>query len=221
MKVCFIGCGTIGATAAYATALIVNPEEIVLVDIDAARQNAEAEDLRQAVTAFGHETIITGGWENAGESDAYVITAGFRRSPADATRDALIEKNTPVIKEIAGKLKPIAPQHARFVISTNPDTVMKKLFMHETGLSEARVVSIGNLVDTIRLRTVSGNHKSLCLGDHGEEMIPVFEDSPEHIHKTKNSALEIIKGKGFTQWLPSTAIALLLKGIKSAKHAKA
>src|SRR5437660_7904 len=60
MKVGIVGAGLVGATAAYALVVRGVGREIVLVDKNSARANAEADDIRHAVP-FAHPLEVRAG----------------------------------------------------------------------------------------------------------------------------------------------------------------
>ena len=93
MKVGIVGSGFVGATAAYALVMQGVGREIVLVDKNAARASAEADDIRHAVP-FAHPS-------NAPRAD---VTAS-RKSFRDAWHT--FSSNSPPA-ELAGKYRPLS-----------------------------------------------------------------------------------------------------------------
>ena len=65
MKVGIVGTGLVGSAAAFAMTLEGVVSEIVLVDKDAARARAEAEDIAHAAPFAGATRITPGGPEKA------------------------------------------------------------------------------------------------------------------------------------------------------------
>ena len=64
MKVGVVGCGMVGSTSAYALVMSGVGREIVLVDLNRARAEAEANDIYHAVP-FSHPlTVRAGGYED-------------------------------------------------------------------------------------------------------------------------------------------------------------
>ncbi|MEI7990708.1 MAG: L-lactate dehydrogenase, partial [Chloroflexota bacterium] len=60
MKIGVIGCGLVGSTAAYALIMQGIGREIILVDLNKARAEAEADDLQHAVP-FANPLHVTAG----------------------------------------------------------------------------------------------------------------------------------------------------------------
>jgi len=87
MKVGIVGSGFVGATAGYALVMQGVGREIVLVDKNAARAAAEADDIRHAVP-FAHPLDVRAGdtktWPAAGSSSS-VRGSGKNRGKRDFT----------------------------------------------------------------------------------------------------------------------------------------
>src|SRR6516165_8201880 len=79
MKVGIVGSGFVGAMAAYALVLQGVGREIVLVDKNAARAAAEADDIRHAVP-FSHPLEVRGGdYDDLANCRVVVLCGGSRR----------------------------------------------------------------------------------------------------------------------------------------------
>jgi len=99
MKVGIVGTGFVGATAGYALVMQGVGREIVLVDKNAARAAAEADDLRHAVP-FAHPLEIrAGGYEALIDCRVVVICAGVGQKPGE-TRLQLLQRNAQVFREV-------------------------------------------------------------------------------------------------------------------------
>ncbi len=60
MKIGVVGCGLVGSTSAYALVMSGVGREIVLVDVNRARAEAEANDIYHAVP-FAHPLTVRAG----------------------------------------------------------------------------------------------------------------------------------------------------------------
>ena len=99
MKVGIVGTGFVGATAGYALVMQGVGREIVLVDKNAARAAAEADDLRHAVP-FAHPLEIrAGGYEALAECRVVVLCAGVGQKPGE-TRLQLLQRSAQVFREV-------------------------------------------------------------------------------------------------------------------------
>ena len=159
MKVGIVGTGFVGATAGYALVMQGVGREIVLVDKNAARAVAEADDLRHAVP-FAHPLEIrAGGYEGLAECRVVLLCAGVGQKPGE-TRLELLQRNALVFREVVPAVLANAPD-AVLVVATNPVDVMTHLaaqFAAECGVPSGRVFGSGTTLDTARFRTLLGSH---------------------------------------------------------------
>ena len=83
MKVGIIGAGAVGATTAYALVMRGVCREIVLVDLDQKRAQAEADDILHAVP-FAHPVRVSAGnYVDLRGSRVVIITAGAAQKPGE------------------------------------------------------------------------------------------------------------------------------------------
>ena len=76
MKVGIVGCGFVGSTAAYAMVLDGAASDIILVDINEALAQAQAEDILHA-TPFAKPVRISGGsYPDLGGAELVVLACG-------------------------------------------------------------------------------------------------------------------------------------------------
>ena len=94
MKVGIVGSGFVGATAGYALVMQGVGREIVLVDKNAARAAAEADDIRHAVPFAYPLEVRAGTYEEMAGSRVVVLCAGVGQKPGE-TRLQLLERNQP------------------------------------------------------------------------------------------------------------------------------
>ncbi len=76
MRVGIVGAGVVGSTAAYALIMRGVGREIVLVDSNQARVDAEVDDLFHAVPFANPLTVRGGTFEDLAGSNVVVIAAG-------------------------------------------------------------------------------------------------------------------------------------------------
>jgi L-lactate dehydrogenase len=83
MKIGIVGSGFVGATAGYALVMQGVGREVVFVDKNEARAEAEADDIRHAVP-FAHALEIrAGGYEDLAECRVVLISAGVGQRPGE------------------------------------------------------------------------------------------------------------------------------------------
>jgi L-lactate dehydrogenase len=148
--------------------------EIVMIDVNEEKSIGEALDIRQGVSFCNPASVYAGNYEDARDSNIVIITSGMARKPGQ-TRLDLAQTNVDIIKSIADKIVPVAP-NATYVIVSNPVDVLTYVFLKHTGLPEERVIGSGTVLDTARLRAriseyYSVNQKNVhayVLGEHGD-----------------------------------------------------
>jgi L-lactate dehydrogenase len=180
MKVGIVGSGFVGATAGYALVMEGVGREIVLIDKNAARAAAEADDIRHAVP-FAHPLEVRDGtYEDLAGCRAVVICAGVGQKPGE-TRLHLLQRNAEVFAEVVPSVLKHAPD-ATLVIATNPVDVMTHLaarFAAKCGVPAGRVLGSGTTLDTARFRSLLGTHCGVdshhvhahVIGEHGDSEV--------------------------------------------------
>ena len=179
-KIGIVGAGFVGSAAAYAMVMSDVGREIVLVDLNAKRAEAEANDIRHAVP-FAHPVDVHAGDYAALQGcRAVVITAGVNQKPGE-TRLQLLERNAAVFRQVVPNILRHAPD-AILVVATNPvdvTTHMTAHFAREFGLPSTRVVGSGTTLDTARFRTLLGQRLGVdarhihayVVGEHGDSEV--------------------------------------------------
>ena len=173
-KITVIGSGNVGSTIAYTLTIMGIASEIVMIDVNEEKSLGEALDIRQGVPFCSPATVYAGTYDDAVGSDIVVITSGMARKPGMSRLD-LAQTNVDIIKSIADKIVPVAPE-ATYVIVSNPVDILTYVFLKHTGLPQERVIGSGTILDTARLRSrvseyYSVNQKNVhayVLGEHGD-----------------------------------------------------
>lgn len=180
MKVGIIGAGAVGAATAYAMVMRGVAREIVLVDLNLERAQAEADDILHAVP-FAHPVRVSAGnYEDLIGSRVVIITAGAAQKPGE-TRLELLSRNAAIFRQIV----PQVLEHAReaiLLVATNPVDVMTHLtadIADKYGVHRSRVIGSGTTLDTARFRALLGGHLGVdpphvhgyVLGEHGDSEV--------------------------------------------------
>lgn len=180
MKVGIVGCGFVGSTAAYALVMEGVGREIVLVDLDNKRAQAEADDIRHAVP-FAHPLKIrAGGYEDLSGARVVIVAAGVAQKPGE-TRLQLLERNAAVFRSVIPAVLKSATQSI-LLIATNPVDVMTHVAAHYAAkfdVPASRVIGSGTTLDTARFRTLLGSHFGVdarhvhgyVVGEHGDSEV--------------------------------------------------
>ncbi len=150
-KISVIGAGSVGATVANDLMVQGVASEIVLVDINQKKAIGEALDVYQAAPFVSPAIVRPGEYEDAADSDIVVITCGMARKPGMSRLD-LAQTNVNILKDVAKKIVPVAPE-AVYVIVSNPVDVLTYVFTKISGLPERQIMGTGTILDTSRLQS--------------------------------------------------------------------
>jgi L-lactate dehydrogenase len=168
MKIGIVGCGMVGSASAFALVMRGVGREIVLVDLNRARAEAEADDIFHAVP-FAHPlTVRAGDYAELGGAKAVVIAAGVAQKPGE-TRLDLLQRNAAVFRNVIPAILKHAPD-ATLIVVSNPVDILTHLAAHYAaalGVPSSRVIGSGTTLDTARFRALLGRH---------------FDVDPQHVH---------------------------------------
>ena len=180
MKVGIVGAGQVGATTAYAMVMRGIGREVLLVDLNKARAQAEADDILHAVP-FAHPLKVAAGeYQDLEGSQLVIITAGVAQKPGE-TRLELLKRNADIFAQIIPQILQHAPQ-AILLVATNPVDMLTHLTAKKAadlGVPSCRVIGSGTTLDTARFRALLGQHLGVdphhvhgyVLGEHGDSEV--------------------------------------------------
>lgn len=180
MKVGIIGSGMVGATSAYAIMLRKAASEIVLIDSNEKRAQAEAADIIHAAPFTQATVVYAGNYSDLKGAKIVVIAAGAHQSPGE-TRLMLMEKNASILNDIISKVAEVAP-NAIFLIATNPVDIITYISISiakNYGIPATRIIGSGTTLDTARFRSLLGSHigvdpqnvHAYVIGEHGDSEV--------------------------------------------------
>jgi len=186
MKIGIVGCGMVGSTAAYALVMSGVGREIVLVDLNRARAEAEANDIYHAVPFASPMTVRAGQYADLDGARVVVVAGGVAQRPGE-TRLQLLQRNAEVFREIVPSVLRAA-RDAVLLVVTNPVDVMTQLaarFAAEFGVPHTRVFGSGTTLDTARFRALIGRHfdvdpqhvHAYVIGEHGDSEVLVWSQA--------------------------------------------
>jgi L-lactate dehydrogenase len=186
MKVGIVGCGMVGSASAYALVMHGVGREVVLVDVNRARAEAEANDIFHAVP-FAHPlTVRAGQYADLSGARVVVIAGGVAQKPGE-TRLELLKRNAEVFHQIIPSVLGVAPD-AVLLIVTNPVDIMTHLaanYAAVLGVPHSRVFGSGTTLDTARFRALLGRHfgvdprhvHAYVVGEHGDSEVLVWSQA--------------------------------------------
>src|SRR5688500_16843694 len=137
-KITVVGAGNVGASVAqYAVEKELG--DVVLVDVVEGIPQGKALDLAQAGPIHRYDSTLVGsnGYDETGDSDLVVITAGLARKPG-MTRDDLLFKNAEIVGSVVEQIV-ARSKNAILVLVTNPLDAMVQLAWKKSRSEERRV----------------------------------------------------------------------------------
>ena len=179
-KVSVIGAGYVGASLGMMIAQ-GSIADVVLIDVDEEITRGKALDLAEACPLWGSSSSIAGtnDFSSTRDSDVLVITAGLARKPG-MSRDDLLMANAKIVSDVASKAAKLSPR-AIIINVTNPMDVMAQICWKVSGFEPSRVVGMGGVLDSARLRAFTAMElgvsaqdvEALVCGGHGDLMVPM------------------------------------------------
>ncbi|MCH8830093.1 MAG: lactate/malate dehydrogenase family protein [Planctomycetes bacterium] len=240
MKVSIIGGGgLVGSSAGFALQAGKIVREIALIDVNRDLAEGQALDLLHGSSLTCDQTIVAGGTELVADSDMVVITAGLRRKP-DESRLDLINRNVDLFRKILADVKQHGlKSNAMVFVVSNPVDVLTYLAVKELDLPPEKVIGLGTVLDTTRLRGILARElnvpptqvSALILGEHGDSMVPIWSAAqiaglplekwpgvtPALIQavekKTRGSGSEVIRKKGGAGFAVGVSIADVIHSV--------
>ena len=240
MKVSIIGAGgLVGSCAGFALQAGKIVREIAMIDVNRDAAEGQALDLIHGASFLADQVIQATGTEAVSDSDVVVITAGLRRKP-DESRLDLINRNVELFRKILADIKShgLKPDATVFVVS-NPVDVLTYLAVRELSLSPERVIGLGTVLDTTRLRGMLSAQlqvpptqvSAMMLGEHGDSMVAMWSAAQiaglpidkfpgvtpgllqDVERRTRGSGAEVIKKKGGAGFAVGVSIAEVVHSI--------
>ena len=180
MKIGIIGSGLVGSTAAYAMVMRGIGREIVLVDINRKRAQAEADDILHAVPLAHPMEVNAGDYSDLVGSKVILLAAGVNQRPGES-RLELLARNAAVFQQIMPAVLEYASD-AIFLVATNPVDIMTHLtilYAARFSVPSSRVIGSGTTLDTARFRSllarkvgVDAQHvHAYVIGEHGDSEV--------------------------------------------------
>jgi malate dehydrogenase len=236
-RVTVVGAGNVGATCAQVLAAN-DYADIVLVDIKEGLPQGKALDINQMGAVLGYEPRVRGSnsYDETGDSDVVVITAGLPRSPG-MSRDDLVATNEKIVKDVTEKAIAKSPD-AILVIVSNPLDAMCHVAKNASGWSKERVFGMAGILDTARFSTFIAweaqasikDVTAMVLGGHGDQMVPVVSattvggiplrkivgdaDIDAMVQRTAKGGGELVELLGTSAWYaPGAAAAQMVDSI--------
>jgi L-lactate dehydrogenase len=154
--------------------------EIVLIDKNRERAEAEAADIRHASPFVHHVRVYAGDYADLKGTTMVIITAGISQKPGQ-TRLQLLNQNAAILKDIMNQVIHYT-RDSLILIATNPVDIMTHIasrHARDQGLPAGKVIGTGTTLDTARFRTLLGDHLGVdpahvhgyVIGEHGDSEV--------------------------------------------------
>ena len=242
-KVGVIGMGNVGAAVAHYVVSAGFVDELVLIDKNSAKVEADTLDFRDAMANLPHRMdIYTNDYQKLADADVVISALGNIKLQDNAGDDRFVElpftsKNA---QEVAQKLKAVNYQ-GKIIVITNPVDVITSIFQEVTGLPKNHVIGTGTLLDSARMRRAVSEQLGIDsrsvvgynLGEHGNSQFtawstvrvlgqPITElaqgrglDLDALDHEAKVGGHTVFHGKKYTNYGVATAAVRLANTIMS------
>lgn len=246
-KVGIVGTGMVGTSFAYALMQRSLANEIVLIDANRGRAEAEAMDLNHGLPFVRPLRISAGDYADLAGARITVVTAGAAQKPGE-TRLQLLERNASIFRQIIPEIVKHNPDGI-ILIASNPVDLMTYLSVQISGLPATRVFGSGTILDTARFRYLLGQHYTVdprsvhayIVGEHGDSELGLWslaniagvrlrdfksttgkgydEAALEEIFKqTRDAAYAIIERKGATYYAIGLGLLTIVEAILRDQH---
>lgn len=181
-KVSIIGDGAVGSSIAYTLMLGHAVNEIVIVDLNKAKAEGDALDMKDGNTFLSvPKNLYAGTYEDVANSHIIIITAGAAQKPGE-TRLDLLKKNAAIISSIADSIKPYIEEDTIVLVVSNPVDILSYLVYKKLGISARQVIGSGTVLDTSRLKVAISNDThvdprsihTFVVGEHGDSEVPLW-----------------------------------------------
>ncbi|XP_043263086.1 L-lactate dehydrogenase A-like 6A [Colletes gigas] len=227
VKVSIVGIGKVGIACAIAILMRRLASEVCLIDHDANKASAEAEDI-QHVGVFLGSPLVTG------TSDISMVK---KSAVVIISTDDPASGETPNVKQNFKNFKMLIPSIAQFacksvlLVVTPPTDIMSYIAWKLSGFPTNRVLGTGTLIDCARfqdfvsrrLNMARSSVSCMTIGAQGDMSVPIWssihiggmklrdinprigeQDDPEKWYEiteaVKNSGKELDKKKGLNCW---------------------
>uniref|UniRef100_A0A3Q0R1E0 L-lactate dehydrogenase n=1 Tax=Amphilophus citrinellus TaxID=61819 RepID=A0A3Q0R1E0_AMPCI len=238
-KVTVVGVGQVGMACAISILLKELADELALVDVVEDKLKGEMMDLTQS---HNSALVLINNYSVTANSRIVVVTAGVRQQEGES-RLNLVQRNVNIFKHIVPQIVRYSPDCIIIVVSNPVDILtyvtwkLSGLPKHRvigsgTNLDSARFRFL--MADTLGIHPSSFN--GWILGEHGDTSVPVWsgtnvagvnlqtlnpdigtdnddENWKETHKKVVDSAYEVIKLKGYTNWAIGLSVADLTESL--------
>ncbi|MCL2843026.1 MAG: hypothetical protein FWE28_06100 [Oscillospiraceae bacterium] len=233
MKIGIIGLGHVGSTVAYTLLLENLVDELVLIDTNLDKLNAEIlemQDVSQNLArnvrispapvindplgAPGKKTLVEPDYTLLADADFAIFSAADLSRLEMTDRLGELPITSEIVEEVAPKLKDSGFSGVVLSVS-NPCDVIAQYLRQQTGFPASKVIGTGTLLDTNRLKNRTGRQDVLMVGEHGESQTAVNQVSDELAQQARLSGWNIFTVKRYTNFGIASCVARILRAMRN------
>ena len=237
----------VGATLAYALMIRGQADELVLIDVNRAKAEGEAMDLRHGLPFVRPVDVHVGDYADCASADIVIITAGAASRPGE-TRLDLAGRNAAILRQIIPQVVR-HNTHGILLVVTNPVDVLTYLTLQLSGRPPHQVIGSGTVLDSARLRYLLAEHcdvdprnvHAYVVGEHGDSEVPVWSlaniagtplsaycvicqrdcdgiPKDDIMAQVRDAGYHVIQRKGATYYAIGLAVTTIVESILRDQH---
>lgn len=242
-KVAIVGTGLVGSSTAFSLITQGVCDEVIMIDINKEKALGEVMDLKHCIEYLNRNTKIrVGSYEECGDVDIVVITAGAPPKPGQTRLDTL-DLSAKITESIVNPIMDSGFK-GHFIIVSNPVDIISYYVYKLSGLPKSNVIGSGTSVDSARLKNFIGDIfnvdprsvQAYSMGEHGDsQMVPwshvyiggkpfrkVIEDNKDRVGDidldklvldTARAGWEVYNRKGTTYYAIASSTVGIIKAI--------
>ena len=247
-KVAIIGTGLVGSSTAFSLITQGVCDEILMIDINEERALGEVMDLNHCIEYLNRNTkVIRGRYDQCGDVDIIVITAGAPPKPGQTRIDTL-ELSAKIVESIVDPIMKSGFK-GHFIVISNPVDMIAYHVYKISGLPKNHIIGTGTSVDSARLKNFIGellnvdprSVQAYSMGEHGDsQMVPwshvtvggksfdeILTDNKDRVGdvdldklvlETAKAGWEVYNRKGTTYYGIATATVGIIKAIMNDEN---
>ena len=247
-KIAIIGTGLVGSSTAFSLITQGVCDEILMIDINEERALGEVMDLNHCIEYLNRNTkVIRGRYDQCGDVDIIVITAGAPPKPGQTRIDTL-ELSAKIVESIVDPIMKSGFK-GHFIVISNPVDMIAYHVYKISGLPKNHIIGTGTSVDSARLKNFIGellnvdprSVQAYSMGEHGDsQMVPwshvtvggksfdeILTDNKDRVGdvdldklvlETAKAGWEVYNRKGTTYYGIATATVGIIKAIMNDEN---
>lgn len=183
-KIGVIGMGNVGSTAAHYIVANGFADDLVLIDINEKKVEADALDFQDAMPNLPYHTnIVVNDYSALKDADVIISALGNIKLQDNANDDRFAELpfTRVQVRDVAAKIK-AAGFNGIIVAITNPVDVITSIYQEVTELPKNHVIGTGTLLDSARMKRSVAEELDIDprsvvgynLGEHGNSQFTAW-----------------------------------------------